>query len=79
VTAAVPELVRVKVCGLLDPVTTFPKFRLMALAASVPDEPEFEVELDFAAGVPAPVKPTQPESDSKAAKVRNRANRPAGA
>jgi len=53
----------------------------MALAASVPDEPEFEfeVELDFAGGVPAPVKPTQPESDSKATNAKTRANSPTGA
>jgi hypothetical protein len=77
VTAAVPVLVRVKVWGLLDPVMTFPKLRLVELAASVP-ELELEDELDFAAGVPAPVKPTQPASDSTARHARIRANMPSG-
>ena len=77
VTAAAPVLVRVKVWGLVDPMATFPKFRLVALAASVPEEGE--LELDFAAGVPAPVKPTQPESDRTARVARIRANRPSGA
>jgi hypothetical protein len=78
VTAAVPVLFRVKVWGLLDPMATLPKFRLEALAESVPEE-EVEVELDFVAGVWAPVKPTQPESDSNARDERIRANRPSGA
>ena len=69
VTAAVPVLVRVKVWGLLDPAATFPKFRLVALAASVPEEELFE--FDFAAGVPAPVKPTQPVSDSSREGCKN--------
>lgn len=64
VTAAVPLLVRVKVFGLVDPSATFPKLRLVALAASVPVE--VEGDPDFPAGVPAPVKPTQPASDSNA-------------
>lgn len=79
VTAAVPVLVRVKVWGLLDPAATFPKFRVVALGASVPEEEELEFELDFAAGVPAPVKPTQPESDRAARDARSRANGPSGA
>jgi len=79
VTAAVPVLVRVKVWGLLDPAATFPKFRVVALAASVPEEEVLEFELDFAAGVPAPVNPTQPESDRAARDARSRANRPSGA
>ena len=78
-TAAVPVLVRVKVWGLLDPAATFPKFRVVALAASVPEEEALEFELDFAAGVPAPVKPTHPESDRTARDARSRANRPSGA
>jgi hypothetical protein len=76
VTAAVPVLVRVKGWGLLDPATTFPKFRLVALAARVPDE--VEVELDFAAGVPAPVNPVHPAIDSAARHARIRANMPRG-
>jgi hypothetical protein len=79
VTAAVPVLVRVKVCGLLEPAATFPKFRVVALAASVPEEEVLEFEPDFAAGVPAPVKPTQPESDRTARDERIRAKRPSGA
>jgi hypothetical protein len=76
VTIAVPVLLRVKVCGLLEPVATFPKLRLVALAASVPAA---ELELDFEPGVPAPVRPTQPESDTSARHARNRENRPSGA
>src|ERR1700722_12734174 len=76
VTVVVPVLLRVKVWGLLEPATTFPKLRLAALAASVPVE---EVELDFEPGVPAPVRPTQPESDSSARQARNRENRPSDA
>src|SRR5271169_6756442 len=75
VTAAVPVLVRVKVCGLLEPGTTFPKFRLVAFGASVPDE----VELDFAAGVPALVSPVHPATDSTARHARISANMPSGA
>lgn len=66
VTAAVPLLVRIKVCEVLDPRVTFPKLTLVALAASVPDA----VELLFAAGVPAPVSPTQPERDNAAISAR---------
>ena len=36
VTAAVPVLLRVRVCGLLDPVATLPKLKVAELAASVP-------------------------------------------
>jgi hypothetical protein len=80
VTPAVPVLVRVKVWGLLDPAATFPKFRLVALAASVPEEEEeFEPELGFPGGVPAPVNPTQPARDSTARTVRIRTNMPSGA
>jgi hypothetical protein len=77
VTAAVPVLVKVKVWGLLDPATTFPKLRLVALAASVPEGVEFE--LAFAAGVPAPVNPTQPASDKTVRNARIRGNMPSGA
>ena len=77
VTAAVPVLVRVKVWGLLDPTATFPKLRLVALAASVPEE--FEPDFDFPGGVPAPVKPTQPASDRTAKNARMRAKKPSGA
>jgi hypothetical protein len=61
VTDAVPVLVRVSVWELPEPGATFPKLRLVALAASDPEEPV--VELAFAAGVPVPVKPVQPEID----------------
>jgi hypothetical protein len=74
---AVPVLVKVKVCGLLDPAATFPKLRLVALAARVPEELDPEVEL--LAGVPAPVKPTQPASDITAKHARIRANMPSRA
>ena len=65
VTDAVPVLESVRVCGLVDPSTTFPNVRLVLLAASVPEE-EGELELVLLAGVPAPVRPTQPASDSAA-------------
>ena len=70
-----PVLVRVKVCGLVNPATTLLKVRLVALAASVPDE----VEPGFDVGVPAPVNPTQPASDITARHVRIKANMPSGA
>jgi hypothetical protein len=58
-TVAEPVFVRVNVCELLDPVTTLPKLKLVALAVSrlggEPFEPGF-------ACVPVPVNPTQPES-----------------
>lgn len=76
-TAAVPVLLRVRVCGLVDPVATFPKLRVVALAASVPVDPEVEFDLD--AGVAAPVKPTQPDSDRAAAKAKIKASKPSGA
>ena len=76
VITVVPVLLRVKVWGLFDPRATLPKLRLVALAASVP---KLEPELDFPAGVPAPVKPTQPASDRAARDARIRANMPSGA
>jgi len=79
VTGAVPVLVRVKVWGLLDPTATFPKLRLVALAASLPEEVGFEVELNFCADVPAPVKAKQPASGRAAKNARNRTNKPSGA
>jgi hypothetical protein len=78
VTIAAPVLVRVKVCGLVAPGATFPKFRLVALAVSVPAEAGLELDFDFAA-VPAPVKPVQPASDSTARPARIRENMPSGA
>ena len=60
-TAAVPVLVMVNVCELLEPVATFPKLMLVALAASMPGGVPFEPGF---AGVPALVNPTQPESVS---------------
>jgi hypothetical protein len=72
VTGAVPVLVRVRVWGLLDPGATFPKLKLVAFAASVPDG----VELDFDAGDPAPANPVHPATDSTARHARIRANMP---
>ena len=51
---------------------------LVELAASIP-ELELEVEPDFEAGVPAPVNPTQPESDSAARDAKIRATKLRGA
>src|ERR1035438_6344078 len=79
VTVAVPVLVSIKVCILLDPATTLPKLRLMALAARVPNELGLEPEPDFPAGVPAPVNPTQPASDISARHEKIKVNMPSGA
>jgi hypothetical protein len=68
VTEAVPVLVRVRAWVLLEPVFTFPKDRLVALAASDPDEAVLEVL--FAAGVPAPVNPVHPEMDRMPKRTR---------
>ena len=38
VEAAVPEFVRVRLCLLLEPIATFPKLRLLGLAARSPDD-----------------------------------------
>jgi hypothetical protein len=73
-------LLRIKFWVLLDPFRTLPKFRLEVLAESVPEPEELEeFELDFDAGVPAAVKPTQPASDTTARQERIRASRPSGA
>jgi len=61
VTDAVPVFVSVSVWELFEPVVTFPKARLVALAANDPEEAA--VEFAFAAGAPALVKPVQPEID----------------
>lgn len=66
ITEAVPLLVRVKVWEELEPRATFPKLKLVALAASVPDV----AVLEFAAGVPAPVSPMQPVRDNAAIMAR---------
>jgi hypothetical protein len=79
VTAAAPVFVRVRVWGAVDPVATFPKLRVAALAASVPEVAGLEFEFDFVAGVPAPVKPTQPASESAARDARIRVSVPSGA
>src|ERR1700722_8618345 len=77
VTAAVPVLLRVKVGELPDPAATFPKFRVVGLAPSVPVE--VEAELGFAGAVPAPVKPVQPEIVRNIELAKIRANMPSGA
>jgi hypothetical protein len=78
VTAVVPELLRVRVCGLLDPVATLPKLKVAELAVSEPAAVP-EPEVVFEPGVAAPVKPTQPERESSAPSARIRASRPSGA
>lgn len=75
-TDDVPVLVRVRVWGLLNPITTFPKFMLVELAESAPVEGAGEVI--FAAGDPALVKPVQPVIDSTARHPRISANIPSG-
>jgi hypothetical protein len=86
VTTAVPVFVRVSVCGLLEPVATFPKLKFVALAASVAEEVVLELvfasgvlvlELVFASGVLALVKPMQPERlavISRAARTTSRSS-----
>jgi hypothetical protein len=68
-TAAVPVFVSVRVWELLEPAITFPKLRLVALAASDPEDAALDFEVE--AGVPALVSPTQPERDNTAMDVRN--------
>ena len=68
VTVAAPVFVSVRVCELLVPAVTFPNVRLVALAASDPEEAV--LELAFAVGVPALVRPTQPETDNAARSAR---------
>jgi hypothetical protein len=75
----VPVLLRVSVCGLLDPSVTLPKFRVVALACSVPVESAGEFVPEFPFGVLAPVKPTQPDRDRAASAVNSRAKMPSGA
>jgi hypothetical protein len=62
---------------LLPPRLTFPKLRLVALAASDPEEAVAEFE--FAAPVPEPVTPTQPERDNAVRKAREMDNNVSGA
>ena len=64
VTAAELVFVRVRVWELLEPVLTVPKVRLVAFAASDPEDALFVFWV--AAGVPAPVRPVQPETDKAA-------------
>jgi hypothetical protein len=60
-TDAAPVFVSVTVCRLLDPETTFPKFKLAAFALRVPAAVEPVDDLDF--DEPAPVRARQPEMD----------------
>jgi hypothetical protein len=76
VTVAPPVLDSVRFWGLLDPAATLPKLRLVELGASVPEELEFEFEFDFPGGVPAPVKPTQPERARAARDAKSRTKKP---
>jgi hypothetical protein len=72
VTAAVPVFVRVRVWELLETVVTLPKARLVALTARDPEEAV--VEFVLAAGVPAPVRPTQPITDKAVRRTIPRRN-----
>jgi len=74
VTGEVPVFVRVRVWGLLNPISTFPKFMLVGLADSVPDEVTGDDV--FAAVDPALVKPVHPVIDSTARHPRISANMP---
>ena len=59
----------------MEPTVTFPKLKLVALAASVPDDdPDFVP----AAGVPAPVSAKQPDRDNAAIKARQIVLKPLG-
>lgn len=70
VTAVVPVLVSVRVCELFEPVVTFPKLKLVALAASVPVVDAAASALLLAAGLPAPVKPVHPEMERAVKRTR---------
>lgn len=61
VTEAAPVFVSTMVCRLLDPATTFPKFKLAALALRVPVvvEPVDDLDVDDL----VPVRARQPEMD----------------
>ena len=76
VTIAVPVFVSVSVWELLAPAVTFPKVRLVALAASDPEEAV--LEFAFPAGVPAPVNPVQPEIVRAARRARIMASEVSG-
>ena len=69
VTAAAPEFVSVNVCELFEPIATFPKSTLVVFGASTPAVVEFEPGL---LGLPALVKPTQPEIDRMPTKSARR-------
>ena len=75
IIADVPLFVRVKVCKLFKPGATFPKVKLVVLAASVLDgvlvEPVF-------VGAPALVNPTQPEVVKVISSVVRIANKASG-
>jgi hypothetical protein len=73
VTFEFPALVIVAPRTLLPPRLTFPKLRLVALAASFPEE------VVFADRAPEPVTPTQPERDNVVRKTRKMANNVSGA
>jgi hypothetical protein len=71
VTAAAPEFVSVNICELFEPIATFPKSTLVVFGASTPAVVEFEFEPGLL-GLPALVKPTQPEIDRTATKSARR-------
>lgn len=72
VTEAAPVFVSVTVCRLLDPAATFPKFKVVVLAASVPaaEEPEEGLDVDD----PGWVRARQPEMDRSEMTKTGRAN-----
>jgi len=67
VTFEFPALEIVRFWELLEPTMTSPKLKVAALALNVPDP-----GLLLFWGVPAPVRPTQPESDRTTANTKNR-------
>ena len=69
-----PVLAIVTPRTLLPPRLTFPKSRLVALAANDPDSEEVAPEFEFAACVPTPVTPPQAERNNAARKVRKMAD-----
>jgi len=71
VTEAAPVFVSVTVCRLLDPGTTFPKFKPAALALRVPVAGE---PFDALEAEPAPVRARQPEMDRSEMTKTGRAN-----
>jgi len=71
VTEAAPVFVSVTVCRVLDPGTTFPKFKVAALALRVPAAVELFDDLEVE---PVPVRARQPDMDRREMTKTGRVN-----